>query len=285
MLKSVLITGASSGIGEAAAVHLAQAGFRVYAVARRMEKLREIQGLGGGRVHIREMDVTDPDSVRTCIASINAEAGPLFGLVNNAGASVMGPAESVSPEEWRRQFDVNLFGLMEVTRAVLPQMREAGAGRIVNIGSLAGRIALPFQGVYAASKHAVEGISDSMRREVKPFGVKVVVIRPGYIYTPFASESLSSLAQYNDDNPYTDQIRIFTAWRERQQPTAASPLVVVDAIEKALTAARPHSRYTAPDQMQGFLALRNILPAALIDRIFWRMTGLDAVSRKKGGPS
>ena len=167
MYKPVLITGASSGIGEAAAVHLAHEGFRVFAAARDPKKLDGLSGLGEGRITPVKMDVADEASISDAFAEIAAAGAALYGLVNNAGISVTGPVEQVALEDWRRQYETNVFGVANVIRAALPQMREAGAGRIVMIGSVAGRIASPFMGAYASSKHAVEGLSDSLRRELR----------------------------------------------------------------------------------------------------------------------
>jgi len=277
MHRSVLVTGASSGIGEATAVHLAHKGFRVFAAARRIEKLNELSGLGAGRITPLAMDVTDDASIADALETIAAEGLTLFGLVNNAGVSIMGPIESVPLNEWRRQYETNVFGLVNVTRAVLPQMRAAGRGRIINIGSVAGRIASPFQGVYASSKHAVEGLSDSLRRELAPHGVKVSVVRPGFINTPFGHQEQQALEPYaGEGEPYAEQVRIFKKWHAKGHPNAPSPMVVAEAVLHALTAERPHSRYTAPLKMLGALALRNLLPSAITDRILERVNGLNA---------
>jgi len=276
LYKSVLVTGASSGIGESTAIHLAHQGFRVFAAARRIDKLKVLSGLAQGRIHPIEMDVNDEASIASALEAIRPEAGVLYGLVNNAGVSVTGPVETISAEDWRHQFETNVFGLMNVTRAVLPEMRAAGAGRIINIGSVAGRIVTPFMGVYAASKHAVEGLSDGLRRELAPHGVKVVVIRPGFINTPFAKQEQDSLARFTTDDPYAEQVRIFKEWHEKGHPNGAMPIVVAEAVYKALTAKRPHSRYTAPAKMLGFLGIRNLAPSAITDRILERVTGLNA---------
>ncbi len=284
MHQSVLITGASSGIGEAAAIHLAHKGFRVFAASRRIEKLKELSGLGGGRITPMAMDVTDEGSIANTLEEIAANGVTLYGLVNNAGVSVMGPLERLSTEDWRRQFETNVFGLASVTRAVLPQMREAGRGRIVNIGSLTGRIAAPFQGAYAASKHAVEGLSDSLRRELAPHGIKVSVVRPGAINTPFGQHELKALEKFTEEGePYASQVRIFRQWFAKQHPDAPPPTIVAEVVHHALTAERPHSRYTVPIKLLGFLALRNTMPSSVTDRIFAWVTGLDKL--KKGASS
>lgn len=276
MYQSVLVTGASSGIGEATAILLAHKGFRVFAAARRIEKLNQLSGLGGGRITPIAMDVTDEASIGKALADIADDGSALYGLVNNAGVSVMGPFEQITTDEWRRQFETNVIGLATVTRAVLPQMREAARGRIVNIGSLTGRIAAPFQAPYAASKHAVEGLSDSLRQELAPYGIKVCVIRPGFINTPFGHQEQDALAKFTGEGePYADQVRIFKEWHAKGHPNAPPPTIVAEAVHHALTVDRPHSRYTVPAKMLGVLALRNLMPSAIVDRIYERVTGLN----------
>ena len=273
MHQSVLITGASSGIGEECAVFLAHKGFRVFAAARRIDKLNELTAVGGRKITPLQLDVTDAASIDNVMARIKEEGVTLYGLVNNAGASAMGPSEKLPLGEWRALFETNIFGLVAMTQAVLPQMRAAGRGRIVNVGSLTGRIASPFQGAYSASKHAVEGLSDSLRRELVPYGVKVSVIRPGAINTPFGAHEVEMLEPYETDEPYGDQVKAYKAWFSRQHPAAPSPVVVAEAVHHALTAEHPHSRYTAPFKMTYALALRNLLPSALTDRILERVNG------------
>ena len=275
MHQSVLVTGASSGIGEETAVFLAHKGFRVFAAARRIKKLEALTAVGAGRITPLPMDVTDKASIDAALKTIADEGVTLYGLVNNAGVSAMGPIEKLPLEEWRATFETNVFSLVSVTQAVLPQMREAGRGRIVNIGSIAGRIASPFQGAYAATKHAVEGLSDSLRRELVPHGIKVSVVRPGAINTPFGAHEAEMLEKYETDETYGDQVTAFKAWFSRQHPAAPSPVVVAEAVHHALTAEAPHSRYMAPFTMTGPLALRNLLPSGVTDRILERVNGLD----------
>ncbi len=220
MYKSVLVTGASSGIGEATALALAHRGFKVFAGARRIEKLKALEGLGHGRITALALDVTDAMSISAAVAAIGD--APLYGLVNNAGVSVTGPLEEMPIDDWRRQFETNVFGVVAVTKAMLPQMRAAGAGRIVTIGSVAGRIASPFMSAYAASKHAVEGLSDSLRRELRPFGISVSVIRPGFINTPFGEPEQEGFARYaGDGRPYAAALRTFKAWHAQGHPNGA----------------------------------------------------------------
>ncbi|WP_411818030.1 SDR family oxidoreductase [Hyphococcus sp. DH-69] len=275
MHQSILVTGASSGIGEATAVHLAHKGFKVFAAARRIEKLNQLSALGSGRIHPVAMDVTDQSSINDALDRIRSEGNTLFGLVNNAGISVIGPFEELSLDDWRKQFEVNLFGVVALTRSVLPQMREAGRGRIINIGSISGRIAAAFQSPYAASKHALEGMSDSLRREVAPHGIKVSVIRPVFINTAMGQDQQDALDRFATNGPYADQVRTFKAWHAKGHPTAPSPIIVAEAVHDALTARRPEARYTIPKSKMGLLALRNMLPSGISDRLYERVTGLD----------
>lgn len=276
MHKPVLVTGASSGIGEATAVHLAHKGFKVYAAARSVDKLKTLAGLGGGGIEPLEMDVTDEGSIERALGVIGEAGETLFGLVNNAGVSVMGPIEQVPGNEWRRLYETNVFGVVNVMQAVLPQMRQAGAGRIVNIGSVAGRIVAPFFGVYGSSKHAIEGLTDALRRELKPHGVKVSLIRPGFINTPFGEQEQESLSAYlNEDQPYLKQLEIFKAWHVKGHPNAKPPIIVAEKVHHALTAEHPHSRYTVPARFVPYLMMRNLLPSALVDRVFERTIGLN----------
>ena len=276
MLKPILVTGASSGIGEATAVLLSQKGFRVYAGARRIEKLKALEGLGAGGITALALDVTSEASIDAALARIAADGATLYGLVNNAGVSVAGPIEEVPLEAWRRQFETNVFGLVAVTRKVLPAMRAARVGRIVNIGSLAGRIVSPFMGVYGSSKHAVEGLSDALRRELRPFGIKVSVIRPGFINTPFGEQEQEGLAPYvAEGRPYARGVAAFKAWHAKGHPTGAPPSAVAEAVLHALTATHPNARYTVPPRYIPALMMRNLLPSAVSDRIFERVIGLN----------
>lgn len=276
MHKPVLVTGASSGIGEATAVHLARKGFKVFAGARRAEKLKTLSGLGDGRIIPITLDVTNEQSIKDAMLEIADCGQPLYGLVNNAGISVIGPVEQVALAEWRRLYETNVFGVVALSQAVLPQMRAAGVGRIINIGSVSGRIVAPFFGPYGSSKHAIEGVTDGLRRELKHHGVKVSLIRPGFIDTPFGAQEQHSLGTYEKDaQPYAKQIEIFKSWHARGHPNAPGPMIVAETVCDALTSQRPHSRYTVPSRYIGYLMLRNLFPSAVVDRVFERMTGLD----------
>lgn len=282
MYKSVLVTGASSGIGEAAAVDLARKGFRVFAGARRIERLKALEGLGGGRIVPLRLDVADQGSIDAAMGVVADAGATLFGLVNNAGISVTGPIEELATVEWRRQFETNVIGAASMIRAVLPQMRAAKEGRIVNIGSVAGRIASPFMGAYAASKHALEGLNDALRREVRAFGVKVSLVRPGFINTPFGAQEQEGFARVAEaGGPYAKMAAAFKAWHAKGHPTGASPHEVAAAILHALTAAKPNALYTAPLRYVGTIALRDALPSSITDRVFARVTGLGEFQQEK----
>ena len=182
MKKIALVTGASSGIGKATALQLIKDGYIVYGAARRVEKMNDIISAGG---HAIALDVTDYEQVKSEINSIIQKEGRVDILVNNAGYAVYGPVEEITVEQAKRQFDVNLFGLAEVTKAIIPTMRNQKSGIILNISSVGGKIYTPLGAWYHATKHALEGWSDSLRLELAQFGIDVVIIQPGSIKTEF----------------------------------------------------------------------------------------------------
>src|SRR3954449_1941977 len=197
--RAVLITGCSSGIGAATAAHLAEKGWTVYATARRVETLSDLEAKGCKTL---ALDVTDEGSRAAAVAAVESAEGAVGVLVNNAGYSQSGAVESVPDERVRAQFDTNVFGLLGMCRAVLPKMREAGWGKIVNVSSMGGRFTFPGGGIYHASKHAVEALSDALRFEVAGFGVDVIVIEPGLIRTSFSETAVSGIEQ--PAGPYAD---------------------------------------------------------------------------------
>ena len=187
----VLITGCSSGIGRAAALSLHQAGFTVYATARRTETLADLSRRG---LRTLALDVTDEESMTTAVAAVEADAGAIGVLINNAGYGLYGPVEQLPMAEIRRQFETNFFGLVRLTQLVLPGMRSQGRGRILNVSSMGGRITLPGGAFYHASKYAVEALSDALRMEVAQFGIDVVLIEPGPVKTPWNDVAAGSLS-------------------------------------------------------------------------------------------
>ncbi|NHK27674.1 SDR family oxidoreductase [Parvularcula flava] len=276
--KAVLVTGAGTGIGKAIALHLAAQGFTVFAAGRTLSTLGALAQEGGERIISVTMDVTDEASVAKGMETIasHLDGASLFAVVNNAGISVTGPIERVPDADWRAQFETNVFGVMNVTRAVLPQMRATGEGRIVNISSVTGRLAPPFMGVYAASKHAVEGLSDALRREVKQFGIKVSVIRPGFVNTGFGDQEQAGLEPYmKEGEPYRDSLEKFAKWHhDKGHKAAPPPHCVAVEVERALTDASPRTRYTAPKKNLWLIFARNFLPAPLVDAVTARTTGI-----------
>src|SRR5690348_2191720 len=187
----VLITGCSSGIGRAAAVSLHRAGVRVYATARQMDSLADLASRG---IATMALDVTDEASMTAAVAAVEADAGAVGTLINNAGFGLYGPVEQVPMTEVRRQFETNFFGLVRLTQLVLPGMREHGGGRILNVSSMGGRATLPGGAFYHASKYAVEALSDALRMEVARFGIDVVLIEPGPVRTPWNDVAAGSVA-------------------------------------------------------------------------------------------
>src|SRR3954470_10240518 len=196
--KSVLITGCSTGIGAATAAELAP-DFTVYATARKVETLRDLEARG---CRVLPLDVTDEDSMRTAVEQVENDEGAVWGLVNNAGYSQSGALETLTMESVRAQFETNVFGLLHLSQLVLPGMRRAGGGRIVNISSMGGRLTFPGGGVYHATKYAVEALSDALRFEVQGFGVRVVLIEPGLIRTEFATTAVASVDEASDPGVY-----------------------------------------------------------------------------------
>ncbi len=279
-MARILITGATAGIGRVTALHLAALGHEVFASARRRDALEALASESGGRIRPLPFDVTDAASIQAAAKEIDeCTAGyGIDALVNNAGYGQGGPLELVSDAELRAQYDTNVFGLLAVTRAFLPKMRERGSGRIVNVGSVAGSLALPFLGAYASTKHALQGLSESLRRELRPHGVQVVVIRPGAIRTGFGRVEAEGLGAYaGPGSPYRAQLERFMPWHARLHPTAPEPMAVARAIARAVGAARPRPYYVVPAHNLAAVWLQKLLPATWTDWILERVIGLNGV--------
>jgi len=260
--RTVLITGASRGIGAAAARLLLQRGWRVIAAARRVEAMAPLAAAGA---HVLPLDLSDERSREQLAAAVAERFGPLDALVNNAGFGEVGPLETMPLERARAIFDVNVFGLMGLTQLLLPAMRERGRGRIVNVSSIAGRWVSPGSGWYGASKHALEALSDALRLELHRFGMQVVLIEPGLIATDFAAVADPSIQQAQSCTIYGGMMRkVRTGW-DNVYRGASSPEVVARAIETALTAARPKPRYLCGHQSVSVIANR-LMPTGLWDR-------------------
>ena len=261
----ILVTGCSSGIGRATALEAAARGHRVYATARRPESLRDLEKAG---LRALGLDVTDAGAIRDAVASLLGEAGAIDALVNNAGYGQYGAVEDVAAEEWREQFDVNLFGAVEMTRAVLPAMREKRRGTIVNVSSVAGKIAIPFAAPYSASKHALEAVSDALRVEVSPFGIRVAVVEAGPIETRFADRARRSVDRIlKGAGPYSAfypgvERAAETDFQAGKLPPEAVARIVLDAIESD----RPKTRYRVTRMARALIPLRRFLSDRFFDR-------------------
>ncbi len=296
MSKAVLITGCSSGIGEATARRLAGHGWKVYASARRPESIEHLAAAG---CELLRLDVCDEQSMRAAVETVEREHGAVGVLVNNAGYSQGGPIEQVPLEAVRRQFETNVFGLIALSQMVLPAMRSQHWGKVVNVGSMGGRLTLPGGGLYHATKHALEAISDALRFEVRGFGVDVVLIEPGLITTEFgktaaatvseAGASSGATSQHGGDPAETgagaqgtvgasddaiDPYKQFNAklaaltigaYEGPMRHLGGGPDVVAKAIEKAISRRRPPSRMLLTPSAHLTVLQRKLLPDRLWD--------------------
>jgi NADP-dependent 3-hydroxy acid dehydrogenase YdfG len=276
-MSNIVITGATAGIGRASAILLASKGHRVFAAGRSEDALAELEKTHGNITGVA-MDVTEASSVAAAATRIHEalEGKAPDVLVNNAGYALVGPLEAIPDEDWERQFQTNVLGLVRVTRAFLPGMRERRRGRIVNVSSVAGRVTLPFFGPYNSTKHAVESISDSLRHELHPHGVSVVVIEPGAVKTRFGSLEQAQIdAWIEADSPYAEQLRTLRRFHKDLHAKGADPIsvagAVVEACEKPDAAAR---RVVPLLPGSAFIALKNWLPTRLGDWLIRRITGL-----------
>jgi len=282
--RTILITGATAGIGRHAALHLARKGHRVFATGRRQAALDTLrEEAAGTRLETLTLDVTDERSVTALAAEIDKRTDG-YGvdvLVNNAGYGCFGPLEEIADADLRRQYDTNVFGLMAVTRAFLPKMRERGYGRVINVSSVGGRMTFPFMGAYNSTKYAIESLSDALRREVARFGVRVVLIEPGVIKTEFADRALDLVGGPAPTSPYADVYARSLEFNELFQRTAVGPEHTTRAIERAIEARWPKARYVAPYRVKFVLALVALLPTRWTDALIGTLT---RGSPSRGGP-
>lgn len=257
--RTVLITGCSSGIGAATAARLAGSGWDVWASARRPETLDELAAAG---CHTLALDVTDEDSMTAAVDAVLEGAGRNDGLVNNAGYSQSGALESLDVADVRRQLETNVVGLLRLTQLVLPTMRSQRSGRVVNIGSMGGKLTFPGGGAYHASKYAVEALSDALRFEVAGFGIRVVLVEPGLITTNFDAAVAAGMP--TGEGPYAAfnaavQAATLDAYDGPMARFGGPPEAVAAVIEKALTKARPKPRYTVTVSAPAAMAARKVL--------------------------
>jgi NAD(P)-dependent dehydrogenase (short-subunit alcohol dehydrogenase family) len=266
--RPVLITGCSTGIGRATAERLAEDGWNVHATARRLEAIEDL-AKRGCKTHA--LDVTDEGSMEAAAAEVEKD-GPIGALVNNAGYSQSGAIETIPMSSVRKQFETNVFGLMRMCQLVLPGMRGAGSGRIVNLSSMGGKLTFPGGGVYHATKHAVEALSDALRYEVSEFGIQVVVIEPGLIITEFGETANASIAEVEEHGPYAkfnENVGRVTAnaYRGPMARLGAGPEAVAAKISKALTARRPSTRYKVTTSARAMMGMRRVMTDRMWDRM------------------
>ena len=273
----VFITGTSSGIGEACVRHLAAQGFNVFAGVR---KQADAERIAGPRVEPVIVDVTDGASVTAAAEHIREATGSagLAGLVNNAGIAVAGPLEFLPIEDFQRQLEVNVTGVVRTTQAVLPLIRQA-RGRIVNMSSIGGRVALPMVAPYAASKFALEGLSDALRRELRPWGIHVAVIEPGAVATPIWDKGVEAAVALERDAPpevrerYGEVIDKIREGSEKNRTAGVPPQEVAEAVAHALTAAKPKTRYLVGRDAKVRGPVSKVLPDRTMDAAISRALG------------
>ena len=274
--RIVLITGATAGIGRHAALYLAARGFRVIATGRNPQALAELAAEAEGDLTPLRLDVTDQASIDGAVEIVDRVTGGhgVDVLVNNAGYGDIAPMETTTDKDLRAVFDTNVFGLMAVTRAFLPRMRERGRGRIVNVSSLGGLFTLPLFGAYNATKHAVESMSDALRIELRPFGIDVALIEPGPIKTRFSTTSLTSVARYQDGSPYAPVLERFAALTRRTDRMAPGPIATSRAIHHAASSRWPKTRYKLTLASRLTVAFMRAIPTRWSDAILRRILRL-----------
>ena len=280
-MKTVVITGASTGIGFAIASHLAAKGWQVFAGIRKASDGAPLQAAHQAIKPIL-LDVTNPEQIETAVAEIREalDGSKLDGLINNAGIAMMGPLAVQPMDQFKAHFDVNVFGLLRASQAFAPllgmdQSLTGESGRIINITSVGGRLASPFLGAYTATKHAVESMTDSLRRELVVFGIDAIAVGPGAVRTPIWDKA----ERDNQDQPYADTvwakpIEAFSETMLEGGRTGLAPEVIAKTVETALTATKPKARYApVPDKLTNF-TLPMMLPKRMVDRFFWKRFGM-----------
>jgi NAD(P)-dependent dehydrogenase (short-subunit alcohol dehydrogenase family) len=248
--QTVLITGATDGLGKAAALLLAEQGYRVFAAGRSAEKRAQLDALAKEKklpLETLEMDVCDDNSVDRSVASVYQKSGTIDVLINNAGLVYVGAVEDLRMEDWRRQFETNFFGVIRVTQAVLPRMRERRKGRILMMSSVSGFVTPPTQGAYSASKHAIEALSNALRYELYPFGIRTILIQPGYIVTNIQNTAMELAESYQDKFRSGSYARIYASYLGSAKSTRARSKTTAEdcarIMLKAIEAPRPKARY------------------------------------------
>lgn len=269
MKKIIIVTGASSGIGKATALQLIKEGHTVYGAARRIEKMQELIDAGG---YAKAMDITKHEQIKTVIQEILSEQNRIDILVNNAGFAIWGAVEDTSYEDAKRQFEVNIFGLAEITKAVLPIMRRQKSGKIINVSSIGGKIYSPLGAWYHATKHALEGWSDCLRLEVQQFGIDVVIIEPGAIRTEF-SEVLEENFTVPENSAYTSMADTMkrVMINANKEGNASTPNEIATVILKTIKVQKPKTRYAKGKMASQTLFFRRYFSDRMFDKTIMRM--------------
>jgi short-subunit dehydrogenase len=275
-MKYVLITGATAGIGKVTALDLATRGYRVFAAGRKKAALAEL-GKAHANITPIELDVTSPDQIGAAHRAILEQTGG-YGidvLVNNAGYATVGPLAELSDSDLRAQFETNVFGLMGVTRTFLNEMFERRSGRVINVSSVSGRVPAPLLGAYHASKYALEAMSDALRMELRPFGIRVVVVEPGTIRTEFASRTIDEAQRARVVRSRYEPIYGLVGDIEKTfDRVAVGPETVVRAIRRAIEKKSPPARIVAPLRFMAVIYAVRLLPTWLVDCVMRSTMGL-----------
>ena len=270
--KVAVVTGASSGIGRETVLSLINAGYQVHAGARRLDAMRDLESAGA---YLHHLDLTRPESIDSFVTEVIKLCGRVDALINNAGYGAYGAVEDIPLSAAREQMEVNLFALAHLIKAVLPTMRKQRSGRIINVSSIGGKLWSPLGGWYHASKFAVEGLSDALRNELRPFGIDVIVIEPGGVKTEWTSIMLDNMKKNSGSGPYRAIVDA-SVKASSTEVGAANPADIAGVISKAVTSSRPKPRYVAPAHARIFLFLRWILSDRAFDRLWAKFFRLPA---------
>lgn len=285
--KVAIVTGSSSGIGLETSLMLAENGFNVYATMRDLSKSEKILKMADNKklqIEVGQLDVTSEQSVENAISAIVESEGQIDVLVNNAGYGLMGPAEELTIDELREQFETNLFGVLRTTKKVLPVMRKNQQGTIINMSSIVGKIGIPTMSGYVSSKFALEGLMESMRYELEPFGIKVVLIEPGVIKTNFLNSSVFAKKALKETSPYRTLIQKVGEGFSARFENGALPIEVAKAILQAATSTKPDIRYSVGNDATSLLDARRKMSDADFETFFkLNFLGEKKILQIKGG--
>ncbi|TLP75638.1 oxidoreductase [Maribacter sp. ACAM166] len=266
----ILITGASSGMGRETAIRLAKQSYIVYAAARRIDKLNELKEFGCIPI---QLDITNEQDIEHAVSTIEKAHGGIDVLFNNAGVATLGSLEETAIEDAKKLFEVNLFGLAHLTQLVIPSMRKKGAGKIINTSSIAGKVHGPLSSWYVASKHALEGLSSSLRVELKPFGIDVVIIRPGVVSTGLIGTYVDPMINQPENGSYAEMTKVIADWsksRDNNPKYSSPPSVIADTVLKIIKSKNPKTAYEAGKTSSQMIWSRKLLSDKTLDKMMLR---------------